>query len=703
MTRSWFLVEAHQRAYWSVVGQSLGDVMPLRVRRRDRRIKDSVMRVEDAARSGDRVRLLDALAIVQAHTYSRPAYKMMNARARELTLAAEPEFFTQLDDFRRALRSLEVAGASSASLAAIRAEIAADEPVEHYDTQALERQVPELYAQWDEQADPAARGRVADRIHTVMSLLAEAEAATTIDVQAEMALERHELTIATVENRLDGPWADSLQLQITGRLTELDRQSIESALASLRTRLEAAVAAGDEARIRAQRLNRPLSPAALRGDPTEAGHNESRPGLAQRDPELAPATITNGPASQSVADQVDLGAQLRWLTHLHDLNAPAEQIQAAVEPLRRRREQAEAALAARLTEHDSLARKAVDAMHHAVAGTSRDTAAGDEVRARTQQRLAADAETEAQAENVLGFGHNAEDAALAEPVTNQHLAAAATAEIRTQLIEIAAAQRTLRHLRDSHAETVRDATAAYLEYRDWPVGTPSGQIHLTADTARVRGLDEYRATLAPEELEAIASAVSSRLADHTVTQIYQELESAAGSAMLVDDQLIEAGYDEIAVERVAVDGLDVDEDGGWEIWVRLAGVSDRAEYWDVVSTEQLAAIRERGQVEVWDRTTGGRWRPPADLLGPGRGGADTAGPLPGPPSSREGRSRPESRGPDLAQAAYGPALERWNLLPDGQAPLDADADRPGLEHSGWAIADDETSDPDDGPDHKEVM
>jgi hypothetical protein len=74
MAISWYVVEAHEQAYWSVAGSSLRAAMPAGSSLRDLRVRGAVSRVEALARPADRVEMLDALDRVVNRTAGRSRY-----------------------------------------------------------------------------------------------------------------------------------------------------------------------------------------------------------------------------------------------------------------------------------------------------------------------------------------------------------------------------------------------------------------------------------------------------------------------------------------------------------------------------------------------------------------------------------------------------------------------------------------------------
>jgi hypothetical protein len=166
------------------------------------------------------------------------------------------------------------------------------------------------------------------------------------------------------------------------------------------------------------------------------------------------SAIPATPAGGSVADRVDLGAQLRWLSYLHRIGATTDQIEAATRPILARVERASAAVADREAEHDVAADAALGIYRaHLDAGAKESDARG--------YALNAIART---ATNYSGeSGRQREAAVLAEPVTDAHIDTAPTSEVRDLLIRAAAAQQALRKLAGTHADTAADVIGLYNE------------------------------------------------------------------------------------------------------------------------------------------------------------------------------------------------------------------------------------------------
>lgn len=87
-----------------------------------------------------------------------------------------------------------------------------------------------------------------------------------------------------------------------------------------------------------------------------------------------------------------------------------------------------------------------------------------------------------------------------------------------------------------------------------------------------------------------------------------ERAAATATGAREEEQLLEAGYEEISVEQAVVDG-DKPVLDKWDVWVPTYPGSNDAIYWDQLTTEELLAIHRRGQVTVWGRKKGCPWQP----------------------------------------------------------------------------------------------
>jgi len=193
-----------------------------------------------------------------------------------------------------------------------------------------------------------------------------------------------------------------------------------------------------------------------------------------------PTSPPTGPAS--VADQVELAAQLRWMTFLNTVDVPAEQQAAAAEVLRRRHERAEQQLTEQTREHERIADDAIAKTRWVVADTSRDQADGQERRALVQRQLTARADIDQARQPDLT------ERTSGEQVTEAHIDAAPTSEARELLISTAAAQQATERLRSNRRGSAMSGSTSYLEYLDWPRG---GE-YLTADDAARTAREEVR-------------------------------------------------------------------------------------------------------------------------------------------------------------------------------------------------------------------
>jgi len=174
------------------------------------------------------------------------------------------------------------------------------------------------------------------------------------------------------------------------------------------------------------------------------------------------------PPLQTVAETVDLDAQLRWLTWLHDQaqrhdadsGVSAEQLEAALRPMTVRVAQARAALHARDTAHLVIAQETAAAI-------------GTEIHVRVvPQRLdrydwEVDEDLDLWVEQVLArrvvLDEDREQRALAEPVTRAQLAAASSTRVRDVLVDFALTQRNLAGMRAARfADTAHMAVGTYV-------------------------------------------------------------------------------------------------------------------------------------------------------------------------------------------------------------------------------------------------
>ena len=156
----------------------------------------------------------------------------------------------------------------------------------------------------------------------------------------------------------------------------------------------------------------------------------------------------------SVADQVELDAQLRWLTYLHQIDAPIDQIEAATQPILARVEHAASAVADREAEHYQAAQQALRLYRNDLAGGASESYA----RAHALGTVARTTEGPHSADSMR---QREAAAALAEPVTEAHIDAAPTPEVRDLLIRDAAAQQALGKLAGTHADTAADVIGLY--------------------------------------------------------------------------------------------------------------------------------------------------------------------------------------------------------------------------------------------------
>jgi len=93
-----------------------------------------------------------------------------------------------------------------------------------------------------------------------------------------------------------------------------------------------------------------------------------------------------------------------------------------------------------------------------------------------------------------------------------------------------------------------------------------------------------------------------------------ERSAAAATGARWEEQLLDAGYDEISVQQSAYDeAADTRDLDQWDVWVPTYPGSNDAIYWDQLTTEELGAIHRRGQITVWNRERGDYWQP-AHLL-----------------------------------------------------------------------------------------
>jgi hypothetical protein len=178
---------------------------------------------------------------------------------------------------------------------------------------------------------------------------------------------------------------------------------------------------------------------------------------------LMTSSTDHSTSQASVADQVELDAQLRWLTYLHSIDIPAEQPQQwqqALELLRQRAQRARAVLEEREREH----RQVLNAALATLGDYRRSMPELDED--ELVERAAATASPTIEAPWPLAGDEDGatEHAVLAEPVTDAHIDAAPTEATRRLLIETAAAQHAIDKLRGTHADTARDATGMWQEY-----------------------------------------------------------------------------------------------------------------------------------------------------------------------------------------------------------------------------------------------
>jgi hypothetical protein len=156
----------------------------------------------------------------------------------------------------------------------------------------------------------------------------------------------------------------------------------------------------------------------------------------------------------SVAEQVPVQAQLRWLTGLQQLGVSTGDRRPAAAVLHARAETAEAVLAVRRDQHRRLVRDTLARLAGSMSGGASLAAAGQTL---TDQ---------AGADQPVP-GHPLEDLVLDDRVTPDLLSAAPPAP-RADLARIAAAQAAITMLRAGHEVTVRATAGRYGYYRRAP-------------------------------------------------------------------------------------------------------------------------------------------------------------------------------------------------------------------------------------------
>jgi hypothetical protein len=149
--------------------------------------------------------------------------------------------------FRDAAAAFERLGVAAAAIEALRSAIAAEQGLEDYDGDLLQQHVPELFEQWSSQPDPAARGRVTDRIETVMELLYVADGRDLTD-EDDSALYAYELAQS-------------------GEDQQVIAREVQRYRAELMRSYDRALDESSTARTQAAQLNQPLTPDELAGRP----------------------------------------------------------------------------------------------------------------------------------------------------------------------------------------------------------------------------------------------------------------------------------------------------------------------------------------------------------------------------------------------------------------------------------------------------
>ena len=175
MAVSSYLVTAYEQAHRSAAQTALSAAMPARARLQDRPIRRAVTRVEQAAQTGSPGQLLTEVLRVVESEGIRSRHPQVSERAdRLLSFAQPPDPDGDFGYTERAVGAFEELGAQPVYVEALRAAIAADRPIQEWDAQLLQTEVPDLFCQWDTQPDSEVRGRVAERMSAVVELLDEA-------------------------------------------------------------------------------------------------------------------------------------------------------------------------------------------------------------------------------------------------------------------------------------------------------------------------------------------------------------------------------------------------------------------------------------------------------------------------------------------------------------------------------------------------
>lgn len=261
MAVSSYLVTAHEQAHRSAAQTALGAAMPARARLQDRPIRRAVTRVEQAAQTGSPGQLLTEVLRVVESDRIRSRHPQVSERAdRLLSFARSPD---QVDDFgytERAVGAFEELGAQPVYAEALRAAIAADRPVQDWDAELLQTDVPDLFAQWNTQPDPEVRRRVAERMSAVVELLDEAYSREpTYDDDSSLY---------------------AYELAQSGEGEPFIGEKVEHYRADLMRTYDQEYAASQAARAAAGELNQPLTPDELAGRPAATPPPDER-GLAQ--------------------------------------------------------------------------------------------------------------------------------------------------------------------------------------------------------------------------------------------------------------------------------------------------------------------------------------------------------------------------------------------------------------------------------------
>lgn len=249
MAVSSHLVTAYERAHRSAAQTALSAAMPARARFQDRSVRRAIAGVEQAAQTGSPGQLLTAVLRIVDNDRIRSRHPQVSERADQLLAFARPP--DQAGDFtytKDAVEAFEQLGVQPAYTKSLRAAIAADGPVQDWEAQFLQAEVPDLYAQWNAQPDPEVRGRVAERMATVVELLDESfrREATWED---DSMLYAHELRQSGEDDER------VIDEQVTLYRADLTRTYDDE------------IAASQVAKATAEELNRPLAADELAGRP----------------------------------------------------------------------------------------------------------------------------------------------------------------------------------------------------------------------------------------------------------------------------------------------------------------------------------------------------------------------------------------------------------------------------------------------------